>query len=255
MPFYCFWHILANRLLRGIWKSTVVLCSILAAVYLLQHEGFPLLPSLIPLPAAETHFWLWPLHFDGGVILSFFFCFIALIVNELGSIQAVGQMIGADKMEKRTTRGVGFIGLSNILSGICGIIGPVDYSMSPGIIAATGCASRSSCRLRSRHLCFLSGFIQILNRSSGRCGKRITLFNVLSFLPDCKCFPATKRCPISIAVSLSDFRLWSFNAGVVPHEVIDRILLYPAHRRKFVMGVTCTPAGTHYLQSPKQEKG
>lgn len=82
------------------------------------------------------------MEFDAGVILSFIFCFIALIVNELGSIQAVGKLIGADKMEKRTTQGVGVVGITNILSGLVGIVGPIDYSMSPGIISATGCASR-----------------------------------------------------------------------------------------------------------------
>lgn len=45
-------------------------------------------------------------------------------------------------MEKRTTQGVGVVGITNILSGLVGIVGPIDYSMSPGIISATGCASR-----------------------------------------------------------------------------------------------------------------
>ena len=66
----------------------------------------------------------------------------ALIVNELGSIQAVGHMLQADRMDQRTTRGVGIVGVTNVLSGLFGVIGPVDYSMSPGVISATGCASR-----------------------------------------------------------------------------------------------------------------
>ena len=32
--------------------------------------------------------------------------------------------------------------MTNVLSGLFGVIGPVDYSMSPGVISATGCASR-----------------------------------------------------------------------------------------------------------------
>lgn len=51
-------------------------------------------------------------------------------------------MIGADHMERRTTRGVGITGLANVVSGALGIVGPVDYSMSPGIIVQSGCASR-----------------------------------------------------------------------------------------------------------------
>lgn len=45
-------------------------------------------------------------------------------------------------MEKRSTRGVAITGISNIVAGLTGVIGPIDYSMSPGIISSTGCASR-----------------------------------------------------------------------------------------------------------------
>lgn len=80
--------------------------------------------------------------FDLGTILAFLFCFLAFIVNELGSIEAVALMLKADNIGKRVKNGVGIAGLSNIMSGIMGIIGSIDYSMSSGIISATGCASR-----------------------------------------------------------------------------------------------------------------
>ena len=38
--------------------------------------------------------------------------------------------------------GLRITGLMNILSGGMGVVGPVDYSMSPGVIMSTGCASR-----------------------------------------------------------------------------------------------------------------
>lgn len=102
-----------------------------------------MLPSteagIIPEQATVFNF---PLDFEAGTILAFLFCYIALIVNELGSIQAVGHMLQADRMDQRTTRGVGIVGVTNVLSGLFGVIGPVDYSMSPGVISATGCASR-----------------------------------------------------------------------------------------------------------------
>ena len=133
--------ILANKLLKGIWKSIVVLGGILVgSMVYYSVMGFPETGGIQA--GHEGYFGLWPWKFDLGAVLSFFFCFIALIVNELGSIQAVGRMIGADHMERRTTRGVGITGLANVVSGALGIVGPVDYSMSPGIIAATGCASR-----------------------------------------------------------------------------------------------------------------
>lgn len=136
--------VVGNKFLRGIWKSTTVLWGIAggALVYYLVN-GFPGLPSAgsdgLPVRGALFNF---SLDFEAGTILSFLFCYVALIVNELGSIQAVGYMLQADQMNKRTTRGVGVVGITNVLSGLFGVIGPVDYSMSPGVIAATGCASR-----------------------------------------------------------------------------------------------------------------
>ena len=45
-------------------------------------------------------------------------------------------------MGERVNRGVVVTGLGNALAGLTGVIGPVNFSLSPGIIAATGCASR-----------------------------------------------------------------------------------------------------------------
>ena len=136
--------VIGNKLLRGIWKSTTVLWGIVGGVLVYYGVfGFPTLVStgagIIPEQATVFNF---PLNFEAGTILAFLFCYIALIVNELGSIQAVGHMLQADQMDQRTTRGVGIVGVTNVLSGLFGVIGPVDYSMSPGVISATGCASR-----------------------------------------------------------------------------------------------------------------
>ena len=136
--------VIGNKLLRGIWKSATVLWGIVGGVLVYYGVfGFPTLVStgagIIPEQAIVFNF---PLNFEAGTILAFLFCYIALIVNELGSIQAVGHMLQADQMDQRTTRGVGIVGVTNVLSGLFGVIGPVDYSMSPGVISATGCASR-----------------------------------------------------------------------------------------------------------------
>ena len=136
--------VIGNKLLRGIWKSTTVLWGIVGGVLVYYGVfGFPTLVStgagIIPEQATVFNF---PLNFEAGTILAFLFCYIALIVNELGSIQAVGHMLQADQMDQRTTRGVGIVGETNVLSGLFGVIGPVDYSMSPGVISATGCAYR-----------------------------------------------------------------------------------------------------------------
>ena len=85
--------------------------------------------------------WIAP-KFDVGVMLAFLICYIALLINELGSIQSVSAFVEADDVPKRSTRGVALTGVMNIVAGAMGVLGPVDYTLSPGVIAATGCASR-----------------------------------------------------------------------------------------------------------------
>ena len=135
--------VVANKFLRGIWKATTLIWGIVIGTgvcFLIT--GFPVRESIV-IPSSTDHLQLFiPFEFNLGIILSFLFCSLALIVNELGSIQAVGHMLNARKIANRTKWGVGFTGLMNILSGSMGVIGPINYSTSPGIISATGCASR-----------------------------------------------------------------------------------------------------------------
>lgn len=132
---------LLDRMLKGIGKSlTVVILTVGAtAAYFLFN----------PLPAApETggkigmdDLFIRP-DFNISVIISFLICFFALLINELGSIESVKDITAASGGGKRTRRGCAVVGLGNILAGTAGVIGPVDFSISPGIIASTRCASR-----------------------------------------------------------------------------------------------------------------
>ncbi len=135
-------------LLKGIWRSTLIIWAVAAGV-LLYYTAFPGdLSELFALKNIESQGLLdqmtYPLSFDPGLIISFIFCFLALSVNDLGSIQSVNELLETDGQEKRISRGIFLTGLANILSGFLGVIGPVNYSMSPGIIISTGCASRFS---------------------------------------------------------------------------------------------------------------
>lgn len=236
--------IILNKLLRGIWKSLVVLCGVLAgSVVYYGFPGFPGQPEVIT-KAQVFSFWIGPLQFEPGTILSFIFCFIALVVNELGSIQAVGQMIGADQMEKRTTRGVGVTGLANMLSGALGVAGPVDYSMSPGIIAATGCASRYTLIPAGLGLllcAFFPGFIRVLNAIPG-----VVMGAVLLYL-------MASQLSAGLQMMNREKTILSFENGLVvgfplmlalllsfaPAEAINSIpaLIRPIVGNGFVMGV------------------
>jgi xanthine/uracil permease len=83
----------------------------------------------------------WPV-FDAGAIVSFFFCFLALSLNEIGAMQAVVPLLQPAEMEGRIRRGMTVTGIVNTIAGLLGVIGPVDFSLSPGVIAASGCGSR-----------------------------------------------------------------------------------------------------------------
>jgi len=80
--------------------------------------------------------------FDAGTILSFFFCFLALSLNEIGSMQSVAPLLRPEGMERRIRKGMTVTGIVNTAAGLMGVIGPVDYSLSPGVIATSGCGSR-----------------------------------------------------------------------------------------------------------------
>lgn len=130
----------ANNLLRGVWKSTVVLWAMILGS--LAYYAFVGFPDSIAADTRTSTLFLQQFELDWGVVLSFLFCYIALLINQVGSVQSLGNMIAADSMENRNKRGMIVTGLGNILSGAMGVVGPVDYSLSPGIVASTRCASR-----------------------------------------------------------------------------------------------------------------
>ena len=136
----------AERWLKGVWKSVLVVTA-MALGSLLYFLCFDI--SLAGGISENPAWFDWPLRqlttalsFDWGVILSFLFCFMALAVNDLGSIQALKEFFPLADMDRRTRNGMTLTGLSNCLSGFLGVIGSVNYSISPGIVLSTGCASR-----------------------------------------------------------------------------------------------------------------
>ena len=132
--------------IKGIWKSTFIVWAMVVgtlAYYLIFSSSEK---SVVPvqLPAFSfffKHLILKP-SFDTGVFLSFLFCFLALSINDLGSIESIEELIKPSDMPGRINRGITLTAIGNILAGFFGIVGPVNYSSSPGVILSTGCASR-----------------------------------------------------------------------------------------------------------------
>ncbi len=141
----------ADQRLKGIWKTTMLVWAILLGSFVIHYfvAGQPLAISgqVSSQLSRNLDFFkdvaispAW----DTGVVLAFLICMIALAVNDLGSIHAVGNLVGAPDMEGRVRKGIFVTGLCNLLSGILGIIGPVNFSLSAGIIASNGNGSRFS---------------------------------------------------------------------------------------------------------------
>lgn len=130
----------ANNLLRGVWKSMVVIVAmIVGSIFYYCITGFP--KSFVTDSTAPQLF-VGGVELDAGVVIAFIFCYIALFINQVGSVQSLGEFTGADGMERRQSRGMIVQGVMNIVSGALGVVGPVDYSLSPGVVASTSCASR-----------------------------------------------------------------------------------------------------------------
>lgn len=135
---------IAAKYSRGVWKSTLIFWAVIAGTlaYFFLFPMSPLPPNDLPIVAT---FWrdLQPSFvFDSGIFISFLICYLALSVNDLGSIQAVDGLLKPDNMPKRITRGVATTGLVNVLAGFLGVIGVVNFSFSPGVIISSGVASR-----------------------------------------------------------------------------------------------------------------
>ena len=164
--------LLMNKWFVGVWKSVVILLGIVVGTLVyLQFKPMELATATTMsqiLSSDTTSLFIFPLEFGFGVIIAFMFCYLALLINELGSIQSVGSMLNLKDMNQRTQRGVAVTGVSNVFAGITGVIGLVDFSFSPGIISATRCASRFVLIPAGVGLILISlfpGLVSILNQT------------------------------------------------------------------------------------------
>lgn len=136
--------VLLNHFLKGFGKSLVILLGMIfgSLVYIL-FKGLPEVTS--------DSGYSWSLLFDNffikpefniSAIIAFSFCFLALLINELGSIQATAGFLKVDNIGERCQKGVRVSGFFNTLSGLTGQVGLLSLSLTPGVIAATRAASR-----------------------------------------------------------------------------------------------------------------
>ena len=97
-----------HRILNGIWKSTIVIWSVVLGsilyFFILQAKQ-PVSPYDGPWLDSFLYNMNTDLSFHPGVMISFLFCFIALLINDLGSIQSVNEILEVKDREGRVKRG------------------------------------------------------------------------------------------------------------------------------------------------------
>ena len=252
-----------NKWFVGVWKSIVVLLGLVLGTLIYLQFGKPMVPfettSLTEILSSDkTSFFIFPLEFDFRVIIAFMFCYLALLINELGSIQSIGSILDVKNMDKRTQRGVAVTGVSNIFAGITGVIGLVDFSFSPGIISATKCASRFVLIPAGIGLIFISffpGVVSLLNQTPSLVIGAIMFYLMVSQLASGFQLMQKQKAVIDFesAIVIGFPIMLSVLISFLPEAVVASIplLVRPILTNGFVMGVIMVIICEHFIFKKK----
>ncbi len=250
--------LLMNKWFVGAWKSIVVLLGIvIGTLVYLQVKPMELSEAATMseiLSSDKSSLFIFPLEFDFGVIAAFIFCYLALLINELGSIQSVGSMLNLKDMDKRTQRGVAVTGISNIFAGISGVIGLVDFSFSPGIISATRCASRFVLIPAGVGLIIISlfpGVVSILNQTPSLVIGAIMFFLMVTQLASGFHLMQKQKAVIDFesAIIIGFPIMLAVLISFLPQAVVSSIplIVRPIISNGFVMGVVTVIVCEHVI--------
>jgi len=100
-------------------------------------------------------------------MITFLVAYVAVIINAVGSIYSIAEVVGKGGIEGRVTRGIGFTGLGGFAAGLLGVIGTVSFGFSPGVVLVTRVGSRFAVTV-CRAFLFPPGlFPKIFSRSGG----------------------------------------------------------------------------------------
>lgn len=97
--------------------------------------------------------------------ITFLVAYLAVIINAVGSIYSMGEVVGKSEMASRINRGIGITGVGGLIGGVLGNIGTVSFAYSPGVVLVTRVGSRfpvTVCGVLLFSLAFLPKFLAIL---------------------------------------------------------------------------------------------
>ena len=248
--FLAFAMFLLDRVLSGIWKAGLIVFSILggSVVY------FLIFPAALGSHLFTHESWVQSFFEDmtvrpvvvPGVLLSFLICYIALTVNDFGSIQSLNELLDPDRKSRRISRGITLTGISNLASGFLGVLGPVNYALSPGIIASTRCASRYPLIVAGVFVLLLSPFPRLIGWFG--CVPSVVIGGVMVYV-------MTSQIAAGLQFAMRDARNgeFSFDSGIIiglpvllgniiaflPAEVLEKApdMFQPVLGNGFVAGV------------------
>jgi uracil permease len=130
--------------LRGFWQTIAMIIGIGIGTL-----GFYLWGRMDLLPVKDAAWFSLPGQLWTGMprfclpaVVSSICAYVAVLVNAVGSIHGVGEIVGKQDMKRRIDRGVCTTGLAGIVAAALGVVGTVSYSGSPGVILVTRVASR-----------------------------------------------------------------------------------------------------------------
>jgi xanthine/uracil permease len=134
-----------NLKIKGFVKATLLLWALIGGsiAYLICFAGLGETAGTVTstVQADTLSLFIEPV-FIPGVIISILICYLALITNDIGSIQGITEIVEAKDAEKRLKNGIFLTGLINAISGAFGVIGGVNYSISTGMVLDTKNAAR-----------------------------------------------------------------------------------------------------------------
>ncbi|MHC1726741.1 MAG: uracil-xanthine permease family protein [Syntrophobacteraceae bacterium] len=129
---------------KGFLKTVWLLIGMLFGTGLFFALEHPSLNNLLSAPWLSIPGDIIPSRPDFSVsaMIAFAVSYVAVVVNSIGSIQAVANITSEERLSEAIPRGLFINGVAGVVCGLMGTIGLVSYSMSPGIVLSIRVASR-----------------------------------------------------------------------------------------------------------------
>jgi xanthine/uracil permease len=103
--------------------------------------------------------------FSVSAIITFLVAYVAVLINAVGSIYSIGEVVGKEGLTGRLRRGIAVTGIGGIGGGSLGVVGTVSFAFSPGVVLVTRVGSRFAvtvCGGLIFSLAFFSKFLAVL---------------------------------------------------------------------------------------------